>query len=332
MKDTELTDLLWVLLRWSWLIVLVVVVSIGSLVYLQQRAVPAYQTQVTLLLSTPDREDVNVTGEYTFTNDRDEITNVSDRFVTIAQYSEVKQRTLQELGLEHDYSVVANARLGADFVTITISADTPELASTIANAHAENAIEYFGEIRALPSTEALEHFDAELQTAFQELGDARQALADFYTANSIIPLEAELESQNSVLERLELLRVNVLVPIYDPNADFVPSRNTTTVDNLITEQREEITILAALLPEYRHLQAEVDTAQAIYDTLMSKYTETEMRQSFVRESMFLQIIDPADVPTAPVSSPMRTYILGAVGSLGLGILLAFFLDYLFAKR
>jgi uncharacterized protein involved in exopolysaccharide biosynthesis len=332
MRDTELTDLFWVLLRWSWLIILIVVATVGSLVYLQRRIIPAYEATVTLLLSTPDREDVNVTGEYTFTNDRDEITNTSDRFVSIAEYDEVKQRTLEELGLSVNYRVDAAVELGADFVTITVNADAPELAAALANTHAQNAIEYFGEIRALPATQALEYFDVELEAARQNLEDAQQALTDFHIENDIIMLEDEIDVQNTVLETLEVLRVEVQVPVYDPSIDFVPSRDTTTVDGLITEQRTQINNLGSLLPEYQRLVAEVEAAEDAYDLLVDKYAETEMRQAFTSQSMFLQIIDAAEVPDAPTGQPIRTYTLGFVGSLGLGILLAFFLDYLFVRR
>lgn len=332
MRDTELTDLFWVLLRWSWLIILVVVATVGSLVYLQRRIIPAYEATVTLMVTTPDREDVMLTDEYTFTNDRDEITNVTDRFMMIAEYDEVKHRTLDELGLEVNYQIRAETDRGADFVTITVNADAPELAAALANTHAQNAIDYFGEIRAMPAAQALQYFDTGVEAARQDLADAQQTLTDFHAEHNIILLENELDVQNTVLERLETLRVEVLVPVYDPSSTFVPSRDTTTVDGLINEQRTEITNLDSLLPEYERLIAEVEAAQDVYDDLVSKYTETEMRQAFVSQSMFLQIIDTADVPDAPTGQPIRTYSLGFIGSLGLCILLAFFLDYLFVRR
>jgi uncharacterized protein involved in exopolysaccharide biosynthesis len=47
--------------------------------------------------------------------------------------------------------------------------------------------------------------------------------------------------------------------------------------------------------------------------------------------MFLQVIQPAIVPTMPEDNTIRKIILGGIGSLGLAILLAFFLDYVFNR-
>jgi uncharacterized protein involved in exopolysaccharide biosynthesis len=341
--EMELVELLRVIWRWLWLIILIVAATCLILYFNPSANFVDYQAEVVLLLSTPDREDVSASDEYTFTNDRDEVTIAVNKFVEIAQYPEVRQRTMQELNIDESYGLVVDPEIGSDFVYIRVSADTPELAASIANTHAQNAIDYFGEIRALPSSQALVFFESEITVAEQKLRDTEAALSAFQLEHGIVDLESELELQYDILEQLEVSRAQLQVfdatdglsstmnsptgqaPVVAPNVD------TTSVDALIEAQRNVLSNLALLEPEYNRLRDDVEDAQDQYNLMASQLTTTETRESFASQAMFIQLIQAANPPSSPQDTTIRTISLGAVGSLGLAILLAFLLDYILKK-
>ncbi len=336
----ELVDVLKVIWRWLWLIILIVATTC-ILVYLNPTfGIVDYRADVVLLVSTPDREDVSVLNDYVFTSDRDEVTIAINKFIEVAQYPEVRTRTLIELDIVENYGLQVDADLGADFVHVTVSASTPELAAEIANAHAANAIEYFGEIRALPANQAQTYFEAEISLAEQAVQDAVAALNTFQTEHNIVSFESELELQYTVLEQLEVSRAQLLtyqatggrantLDGIEPIA--VTESDITSIDTLIDSQREVLANLAALEPPYDALQAEVERTRDLYDTLTSQGADVAMRGSFSSQAMFIQVIQPANLPTSPEDDTINTLSLAAVGSLGFAVLLAFFLDYI-SKR
>lgn len=329
MNDIEFVDVVKILWRWLWLIITVVAVTVGFLYFRAISTEELYRADVTILVSTPDREDVTATDEYTFTNDRDLIVSTINSFVEIAQYSEVKERTRSALNITDNYDVEVDAQLGSDFVHVSVFHAVPELAQQIANRHAENAIAYFGELRALPATQARQFFSDELVTAQQDLIDAQNALADFHIEHNIISLDSETDIQESVLEQLELERAELVAPNTNPeNPRVVSNSDVQNIDNLIAARRSQITELNRLRPEYELLQEEVTDTREDLNAVSNQLNETEMREAFVSQAMFLQIIQQADLPHTAMDNTVKTLTLGAVASLGFAVLLAFFLDYL----
>ena len=328
MRDIEVVDLIKVVWRWLWLIIIAVVITVGIL-YFQTDTVPVYSAEVVLFVSTPDREDVAATDEYTFTNDRDLIATAINSFVEIAQYQDVKERTQNELSIAEDYQISVDAELGADFIYVSTLHESPELAQQIADAHAENAIEYYGELRALPSSQALQFFNQELADAQQELIDAQNALTSFHTTHNIIALDRELAIQEAVLEGLELSYSELLLQNSNPlNPQVVPQSDIDDVQQLIEARRTRIAELNHLKPEFEMLQAALTEARENLNSVTNQVDVTELREAFSSQAMFIQIIKPAALPDSPVNRRTRILILGGLASLGFGILLAFFLDYL----
>jgi uncharacterized protein involved in exopolysaccharide biosynthesis len=333
MKQIEAIDLLRIIWRRFWVVLIIVGVTLAVLIFRARVADPVYETDATLLVTTPDREDVAVTDEYTFTSDRDLIITAVNSFVEIAQYDEVKDRTKTELGITEDYDVSVDAEIGADLIYITVSADEPELAQALANTHAREAIDYFGELRALPSTEGLGYFENELTTARQELSDAESAMAAFLTENNIaVSLEDEMQLQQEVLEELEISQVNNQNSNTDDSeeASFVNTGSGTATE-MIQAKRDRLNELVLLRSEYNLLKSDLDQAQQRFDRLTSRLVDTELRGSFASEALFVQVIKNASMPEEPRNETPRTLILGFIASLGLGVLSAFVLDYALAR-
>jgi len=335
--EMEFVGVVKTLVRWLWLIILIVAATCVFLFLNPSFSIVDYRAEVTLLFTTPDREDASVFNDYAFTNERDEVTIAINKFIEIAQYPEVRLRTLDELNIEEPYEVVLSSELGADFIYLTVAASTPELSAAIANAHAANAIEYFGEIRAMPSNQSLAYFDTEITAAEQAVTDAEVALTNFRIENNVVDLELEMQLQYDVLEELEISRAELLV------YQVVGGRVSTTelsqpilvtdmeinnIDILIDEQRSILTNLSALEPQYNALVMDLERAQEHEEYLTSQRLDIETRESFAIEATFIQVIQPASVPTNPEDNTLRTWALGIAASFGLAVLLAFFLDYL----
>jgi len=340
----EVVNILKVMWRWMWLIILIVATTVGLLYWTAKSNIVQYSSEVVLVVTTPDREDVSAMDDYTFTSDRDEITVAINKFVQIAEYPEIRTRTLLELDTVEDYGLDVSSELGADFIMLTVTASTPELAAAIANAHAANAIEYYGEIRALPAAQAQGFFEAEIALAEENLQAAETALNDFKMQNNIVSFDQELELQYSVLEQLEISRAQLGVAVAtggqgrsmqtsagEVEAMVVTQADAASVDALIEAQRQVVNRFVTLEPQYDALEQAVERARDQYDELVSLNQDTELRGSFSAETMFLQVIQPAVVPTMPEDNTIRKLVLGGLGSLGLAVLLAFFLDYVFNR-
>jgi uncharacterized protein involved in exopolysaccharide biosynthesis len=333
----ELIDLLRVVRRWLWLIVAIVVVAELALWLGTQSAEPAYAATVRLQISAPQREEVAAYNQYRF-NPRDEITVAINNFIELLQSDEVYKRTTSQLALnEKDalYTLDAKRASDADFVNVTVEARTPELAAEIANTHIGIAITYYGELRAKSTEAEKDLFAEQLHVAEQQLQAAEKALADFRTQNGIYSLESQMSTQQRLLEQLQLERDRRLLaqatsaitttatPVIDPVAE---------VDKLIAQRMKELDQYAALAPQYHILSQNVEQARAVYQDLLDKYSQAELTATGVQAANFIQVIKPAYAPTEFESNWPKLAMLALAGSLGLGVMLAFLLQYLYSFK
>ena len=431
-----------VIWRWKWLIIVPVLITLAALLVQMMLDQPTFTADVTFQVTTPDREDVSITGSRAWTSDRDEITIVTNNFLEIATYAEAKRRTQESLSIEEDYSITVDADTGSDLITLSIEASTPELAAKIANEHAIHAVDLFGEIRSAPSTEALQFFGSELQEAEDALSVAEAELIAFQQQNNIVNLPSEIALQEQLLTELEASRDRVVIDsisqAYGVNSGAIftdvgyeiellkidldikqtevdqlklerdstlaqsaivavpsattggtatttpalPSQTATAVSRLNTQileaeqelgglrldllaleksrieetrdieqevtldqdalvnqinalvnkQRERLNEVSVLEPQYNELVDSVNTLRDYRNQLATLMEETELQRTFSQLVTFLQVIEPAEIPSDSEGSSARTLIMGLIGSLGLGILFAFFSDYLFGNQ
>lgn len=98
-------------------------------------------------------------------------------------------------------------------------------------------------------------------------------------------------------------------------------------DRLLDERQQRLVYLLGLQKQYEELVNQVGRAQTNYDFLEDKANEARLKLNQGKNIGYLQIIDPANVPSAPV--PKRTTQLLLVGiliSLLVGVILAFILE------
>ena len=339
----ELIDLLRVVRRWLWLILVIVVVTELALWVGTRSAEPVYTAVTRLQISTPQREDVATYDQYRYANVRDEITVAINNFMELLQSDEVHERTSNRLGLtEKDslYTLDPKRASDADFINVTVEARTPELAAEIANTHVDIAIAYYGELRAKSTKAEKSLFAEQLHVAEEELRVAENALADFRRENGIYSLESQMTTQQRLLEQLQLERDQRLL---EQAITVVPTTNSSTtvttsatpvidlvgeVDKLIAQRKRELDEYTALAPQYNILVQNVEQAREEYQYLLGKYTEAELKVTAVQAANFIQVIKPAYAPVGSESNWPKLAVLALAGSLGLSVMLAFLLQYI----
>jgi uncharacterized protein involved in exopolysaccharide biosynthesis len=321
----ELIDLLRVVRRWLWLIVLVVVVTELALWLGTRSAAPSYAATVRLQISAPQREEVAAYDTYRF-NPRDEIAVAINNLVELLQSEDVYQQTASQLGLDGEdalYTLDAGRASDADFINVTVEARSPELAAEIANTHVGIAIAYYGELRAQSTLAEKDLFAGQLQVAEEELWAAEKALADFRAQNGIYSLESQMSTQQRLIEQLQLERDQRLLEQVATVTDPVGE-----IDVLIAQRRKELDQYATLAPQYFILTQNVEQARTVYQDLLSKYNQAELIATEIRAATFIQVIKPAYATVGSESSWSKLAVLALAGSLGLGVMLAFLLQYL----
>jgi uncharacterized protein involved in exopolysaccharide biosynthesis len=304
-------------------------------------AEPVYSATVSLQISTPQREEVAAYDEYRSISLRDEITVAINNFVELLQSEEVRRRAIGQIGLDEkdgSYPVAAEHVRDADFVNVTVEARTPGLAAEIANAHVGIAIAYYGELRARSTNAEKDLFAKQLRAAKEEFHAAEKALADFRAQNGIFSLESQMSTLQRLLEQLQLERDQrvlekattvIAAPVTTTTVITTPVIDTVgEVDKLIAQRHEELDTFTALGPQFNVLAQNVEGARTVYQHLLGKYNEAELKVTAVQAANFIQVIKPAYAPTEPESGWPKLAALALAGSLGLGLVLAFLLEYI----
>lgn len=102
---------------------------------------------------------------------------------------------------------------------------------------------------------------------------------------------------------------------------------TVSIDSIIKHHQNEISRLVGLEPEYSRLEENVTQARSEYDLLKSKYTEAVLKENNVKTTSYIQVVEPAYAPVAPMDTRTALIIaLAAVAALVVGVLLALVID------
>jgi uncharacterized protein involved in exopolysaccharide biosynthesis len=159
------------------------------------------------------------------------------------------------------------------------------------------------------------------------------------------PTSLEIQTIERRIEQLQLARETAVAQGNEALAkglDDAVSRNeaqladlrkntspTDHIDTIIAVRERDLETLIGYEPEYNELDQKVQQAQSKYQLLQSKLTEATLRENNIKTASYIQVVEPALAPLAPAGTNAKVLlILGAFSSLGVGVLLAFLLDYL----
>ena len=155
--------------RW-YVIVLVVAVAAAGLGLRIVRTPVTYEAQATIQITAPKVDDVQllVAGNRSPSSLRDDLLLVRNDFAVIVKSSEVRDRTIRQLNLQgpdSGYQVTTTQIGDSNYLNLVARATTPALAQSIANTHANLAIQYYGELRAKPATTTADFLDSQVVAA-----------------------------------------------------------------------------------------------------------------------------------------------------------------------
>lgn len=269
----ELVNIFKLLRRWMWLIIAIVGLTAIALVLSLLLSKSAYEAQVKLQLTTPQQEDVSIYDQYRSISVRDLITVSRNNLLDVMASDEVRSRTFKALNIDAnkvDYTLEVKPVTDTDYILVTVRAPSPELAATIANTHVDEAIKYYGELRA-KSTEEEKGLYAEQLSAAEEA--YRTATADFTAfkeENKIAVLSETITTEQRLLEQLQIDRDQRLMAT-DPEGSI------SRLNELIAQRQAELNRLTALEPAYALLEQTFQTTRTQYQIYFTTATEKNYR-------------------------------------------------------
>lgn len=369
--ESELFAYLRPVLRWSWVTVILVAATVAAIVYSNANVPLVYYSTVKLEVAAPEPEEVSLFSTVRTGTQKDEISAVQADFSGIVRGALAMQATIKELNLQMSWQqlmdkIWVELPTFSNFVYVHFQADNPNDAEAIARIHVENALQQYGEARAKPTTVRKQFIIDQMQAAGKELADAREAILRFQVKNGTADLSRDIQGYQDALRSLrldrdrnlvEMERTGALAGFYTAQAQKVNEsdpgaaasyrgsaaanqaltegmRTAITRQNELIAQREnELLSLVGLSSEYDRLRAELGRADGNYQFLLGKLNEAQIKENDARTAGFIQIIEPAQVPTRPTRLETRNLLIpGLAASLIAGCILSFVLEYVFSGR
>jgi len=325
MGEQDLLAYLRIIKKRLWIIILLMVVTVGTIVAVFLTAKPVYSATVRFLVTAPPSSNVSLYGEFRQPTMREEINYARANFVEVLRSGTVAWQTVDDLGIamrggELLSRVTIKETEGSEFVNLTVTSDTAEEAQLLANTLVQNALRYYGAVRASSVTNSLGFISIQLEQTQREMEEAERRLLQFQIENHMGDLDSEILSVQALIRALRLERDQAEA---EDSGDKVAS-----YDRLIAEREIELQDLLLLSTEYAELKAALSRATSLYNLLLDKEAEARLKENEIQNVGFVQIVEPARKPGSP-KSPFnaKVVILGAVGSLIVGVLLSFLLEY-----
>ena len=111
------------------------------------------------------------------------------------------------------------------------------------------------------------------------------------------------------------------------------ARSLELYDRMIAQRTQDLHDLLELHSEYSEIDRELTRATNNYTFLRDKQNEARLRQLQAERLGYIQIIEPARKPDAPVASKtIQLVLVGGVVSILIGFVLSFFMEFLSSLR
>lgn len=171
------------------------------------------------------------------------------------------------------------------------------------------------------TVEGTEGLSLAYRKIIQILEDERLRALEHFQAIKAAALEDVIGIyQDNTVELLEGYRAETAVMLL------------TTTESLIEREEENLARLNLLKPELDQLESGLARSEAREQQLLDAYQEASTKEGTALRVNFLHVVLPATPPTQPdLRSANILLLLTVVGSVGLGLILAFGVDYLFRE-
>ena len=325
MNIRELLDYLAILAKRWWLILLLVVSTVGTILVISRNQTAVYEASLKFLFSTPPMVEVTVYNEIRPASVGDEIPAAKVNFMEIIRSTTVVGDAIEALGADITTDEVlagltVEQELNSEFVTLSLQCEDPGLAAALTNAVMNAALRYYGELRSRPTTMSRVFIASQLGLNREAWEKAEEELTKFQIEHKIGELDTELSLQQSLLRSLTLEHDAALA---GGNVQVAEKYRA-----IIAERELELQNLLVLRPQYTALKAATRRTRGIYDMLLDRQTQAELKENEIENVGFISVLGTARKPSQPVQFNPKIALLGAAVSLVVGVLLAFGWEYL----
>ena len=316
-----------VVIKWLWLIALLVVTVGITMWIIAMRAEPMYRATVTIQITAPPPQEVPLFS----TVDREAISQQIERTRdNVAQYFQaenVVQRLLERLpdismnveDLRNQINV--NLPSNSQLMEVSVRAPSPQEAALLANTVTEVGQEYYAELLAEPTELARKFIEEQLVVAEAELMTAEQTLERFRVEHKIYSLEDAIANQNALLRALR--QEGDLALAEGKSEEF------QRLQVAIASREVQLQEMISLVPEYNMLASRVRHASDDAQFLVEKRTEAMIKENQILAMSTIRVVSPALPPSNPVPVFGNAIILlSIIASLAAGIMLALLLEFL----
>ncbi len=221
----------------------------------------------------------------------------------------------------------------SQLVEIIAENTDPKMSARIANAVAEEYIQYNLERNINTAGAAAEWLTREIDEQKQKLSKAELALQKYREANNIniLPQVRMGGEQAAEQVKAEYARAQALLDSY---AERYTEEHPKMVElkSQISSLRNKIQGMedvdsGSKTMEYRTLEREADNSRRMYETLLTRLREIDVTSTININNV--SIVDRAEVPEKPAKpSLILNMVLAVMVGLVMGIALGFFIDYL----
>lgn len=329
MSIQELIHYWQVIRKRLWLVALLVGVTLGTVLLISYLTKPLYRATASFQVTAPLPTDVSLVNEFRLPTSREELAFTRNNFLAVLQSEAVAWEVINTLGLDVDptelqLQLVIEAGLNNDFVTLQVTADSPQRAAEIANRLVETAARSFGELSAASFTANKRVINDLLVSRRAALDTAQAALVKFQIENKVSSSDGILATQEKLIVNAKSLR--------DQAQAEGKLNEVRAYDTIIATRERELQQFIQLNAQFVQLEADVVRLQDTYYDLQAKEIETELKENEILSARFVRVI-PASEPNRPLPNlDARILILAFVASLALAIVLAFILEYVEASR
>jgi uncharacterized protein involved in exopolysaccharide biosynthesis len=313
-----------------WLIVLLVISTVGTVAAVSYTRPPYYRSTVRFQITALPPSDVTLFQATRGSGYNEEIAATRANFIDVLTSLDVAWETVDVLqlpmsGRELVDKVTTEEAVESDFVLLSVTAEDRQLAADIANTLISVAIKSYGELNARPLVLSQVFISSQLEQTVQELSEARAQLIAFQAAHNLGTLDGAIDAQVSIIRALELSHDEAIARNDDAQA--------RAYGDLIEARQVELQELIQLSGQYDTLEARVGQLQGTYAFLLEKLTEARLKENQARNLDFVQVLGEARVPDqAENRLSVPILVLSAAAATGLGIMLAFALEYATRRR
>lgn len=220
-------------------------------------------------------------------------------------------------------------------VNLSFESQDPIKAAKIANTFAQAYIQQDLETKKSASQYAVGWLDEQLTEMKKKLETAEVNLNKYIQENKIVSIPTLQEESQGLLQTLKREQARLETDIQEAAQRYKEKHpkmlglnsELESVGEKIKLETEHLLDLNEKMIQYNVLKREVESNRQLYESLLKRAKETAVSEEL--QTSRIRIVDPAEVPKAPVRPKKRqNFILSCILGIMLGTGIAFFLEYL----